>query len=115
MACSSKALSADLRERAVVVIDGGLSRREAAARLGVSMSSATRWHALARRTGTAKPRRQGGDQRYGRIEAYAGVMLDAVAKQADIALADLRELVPGRSVSVGTTAAQGDSRSRRQG
>jgi len=42
-------------------------------------------------------------------------MLDAVAKQADIALADLRELVPGRSVSVGTTAAQGDSRSRRQG
>jgi len=63
LACSSKALSPDLRERAVVVIDGGLSRREAAARFGVSISSAIRWHALARRTGTAIPRRQGGDRR----------------------------------------------------
>lgn len=32
----------------VAAIDGGLSRRGAAARFGVSVSSAIRWHQLAR-------------------------------------------------------------------
>lgn len=38
----AKALSQDLRDRVVVAIDGGLSRRGAAARFGVSVSSAIR-------------------------------------------------------------------------
>ena len=84
----TKSLSVDLRERVVAVIDGGLSRRQAAARFGVSVSSAIRWHALARRTGTAMPRQQGGDRRSGRIEAHADVILAAVAKQPDITLAE---------------------------
>ncbi|MGI4746799.1 MAG: hypothetical protein ACRYFY_12280 [Janthinobacterium lividum] len=90
----TKALSVNLRERVVAVIDGGLSRRQAAARFGVSVSSAIRWHALARRTGTATPRQQGGDRRSGRIEAHADVILGAVAKQPDITLARV-----GRAVS----------------
>lgn len=97
----TKALSIDLRERVVAVIDDGLSRRQAAARFGVSVSSAIRWHALARRTGTATPRRQGGDRRSGRIEAHADVILGAVAKQPDITLAELRERLAGHGVSVG--------------
>jgi len=97
----TKALSVDLRDRVVAVIDGGLSRRQAAARFGVSVSSAIRWHALARRTGTATPRRQGGDRRAGRIEAHADVILSAVAKQPDITLAELGELLAGHGVSVG--------------
>ena len=97
----TKSLSVDLRERVVAVIDGGLSRRQAAARFGVSVSSAIRWHALARRTGTAMPRQQGGDRRSGRIEAHADVILAAVAKQPDITLAELRELLAGHRVSVG--------------
>jgi transposase len=97
----TKALSVDLRDRVVAVIDGGLSRRQAAARFGVSVSSAIRWHALARRTGTATPRRQGGDRRSGRIEAHADVILSAVAKQPDITLAELRERLVGHGVSVG--------------
>ena len=36
----TKALSIDLRERVVAVIDGGLSLRQAAARFGGSVSSA---------------------------------------------------------------------------
>ena len=84
----TKSLSVDLRERVVAVIDGGLSRRQAAARFGVSVSSAIRWHALARRTGTAMPRQQGGDRRSGRTEAHADVILAAVAKQPDITLAE---------------------------
>ena len=86
----AKSLSVDLRERVIAVIDGGVSRRQAAARFGVSVSSAIRWHALALRSGDATPKRQGGDRRSGRIEAHAGVILDAVAKQSDITLAELR-------------------------
>ena len=97
----TKALSIDLCERVVSVIDGGLSRRQAAARFEVSVSSAIRWHALARRTGDATPRRQGGDRRSGRIEAHADVILSAVSKQPDITLAELRELLTGHGVSVG--------------
>ena len=91
----------DLRERVVAVIYGGLSRRQAAARFEVSVSSAIRWHALARRTGDATPRRQGGDRRSGRIEAHADVILSVVSKQPDITLAELRELLTGYGVSVG--------------
>ena len=97
----AKSLSVDLRERVIAVIDSGVSRRQAAARFGVSVSSAIRWHALARRSGDATPKRQGGDRRSGRIEAYAVVILDAVAKQSDITLAELRDLLAARGVSVG--------------
>ena len=85
----------------MAVIDGGLSRRQAAARFGVSVSSAIRWHALARRTGAATPKRQGGGRRSARIEAHADVILGAVARQPDITLAELRELLAGHSVSAG--------------
>ena len=97
----AKSLSIDLRERVIAVIDGGVSRRQAAARFGVSVSSAIRWHARALRSGDATPKRQGGDRRSGRIEAHAGVILDAVAKRSDITLAELRDLLAGRGVSVG--------------
>lgn len=97
----AKSLSVDLRERVIAVIDGGVSRRQAAARFGVSASSAIRWHALVRRSGDATPKRQGGDRRSGRIEAHAAVILDAVAKQSDITLAELRDGLAGHGVSVG--------------
>ena len=51
--------SQDLRER-VVKAAATTSRRQAAARFGVSASSAIRWTALARTKGDATPRRQGG-------------------------------------------------------
>ena len=93
----AKSLSIDLRERVIAVIDGGVSRRQAAARFGVSVSSGIRWHALALRSGDATPKRR---PALGRIEAHAGVILDAVAKQSDITLAELRALLAGRGVSV---------------
>jgi len=97
----TKALSVDLRERVLAVIDGGVSCRPAGAGFGVSVSSAIRWHALARRTGNATPKRQGGDRRSGRIEAHAPVILAAVAKKPDVTLAELRDELAGRGVAVG--------------
>jgi transposase len=55
-----KALSVGFRERVLAVIDGGVSCCQAAARFGVSVSNAIRWHALVRRTGSSTPKRQGG-------------------------------------------------------
>jgi transposase len=64
----ANALSVDLRERVVAAVSDGLSRRAAAARFGVSVSSAVRWVELARNSGGVAPKPRGGDQR---IEAHA--------------------------------------------
>ena len=42
----ARALSVDLRDRVVAAIAGGLSRRQAAVRFGVSAASAVRWQQL---------------------------------------------------------------------
>jgi putative transposase len=57
----ARAYSLDLRERVVVaVLQGGLSRREAAARFGVAVSTAIKWVERYRQTGSAAPGKMGG-------------------------------------------------------
>ena len=51
----AKALSVDLRQRVIEAIRQGMSRRQAAARFGVSTSSAIRWAAQLRTTGDRRP------------------------------------------------------------
>lgn len=96
----ARALSVDLRRRVVRAIEGGASCRQAAARFGVSASSAIRWHALAREAGDPAPKRQGGDRRSARIEGHAPLILGAIARQSDITLADLRTELAGRGIAV---------------
>ena len=96
----SKALSVDLRERVVAAIAGGASCRAAAARFGVSASSAIRWGALERTTGSVAPKALGGDRRSERIEAHAPLILGAVADKADITLAELQAILAERGVAV---------------
>ena len=95
-----KALSVDLRDRVVAAVEGGLSRRKAAERFGVSISSAIRWTVRSRTSGTVRPRPMGGDQRSGRIEAYAPVILAAVEAKSDITLVELRAMLAERGVAV---------------
>ena len=97
----SKALSLDLRTRVLAAIAGGLSCRQAAARFGVSASSAIRWRALERQQGDARPKALGGDRRSGRIEAHAGLILGLVEETPDMTLEELRAALAGRGVSVG--------------
>ena len=82
-------LSEDLRVRVIEAVRTGASRRQAAARFGVSVSSAIRWAAEWRASGTA-PRAQGGDRRSDRIEAEAAFLLARVAETPDVTLAELR-------------------------
>jgi transposase len=97
----SKALSLDLRSRVLAAIAGGLSCRRAAARFGVSASSAIRWRTLEREQGDAKPKALGGDRRSGRIEAHAGLILALYEETPDITLDELRRALAERGVAAG--------------
>ncbi len=57
----SKPCSMDLRERVVAAVEsGGMSRNQAAGRFGVAPSSAIKWVARFRATGSAAPAKMGG-------------------------------------------------------
>lgn len=95
-----KPLSLDLRKRIVAAVAGGMSRRKAAERFGVSPASAVRYCALDAKQGDARPRPQGGDRHSHKIEAHADFILDAVARKSDVTLVELRALLAQKGVSV---------------
>ena len=98
----AKYLSEDLRIRVIEAVEAGASRRRAAARFGVSASSAIRWVDVWRRTGRTAPYPRGGDRRSGRIEGAAEFLLAKVEETPDITLAELQALLKERDLSVGT-------------
>ena len=83
-------LSMDLRSRLLAAIDDGMSCRGAAARFGVAPSTAIRWHAQRRETGSFAPRPQGGDMRSRRVEERSDDILALWAARKDITLEELR-------------------------
>jgi transposase len=85
----TKPLSTDLRLRVVTAVEGGMSRRAAAARFGIAPSVAVKLYELWRTTGSVEPRPQGGDRRSQRIEALAEAILALVEAQPDITLEEI--------------------------
>ncbi len=96
-----KSLSDDLRVRVVAAVEAGTSRRQAAVRCGVRVSSAIRWVRAWRDRGEIRARPQGGDRRSGWIEAQAGLLLGQVEQRPDMTLAELQDLLRERGVAVG--------------
>jgi transposase len=92
----SKALSLDLRTRVLMAVHAGASHREAAARFGVSAASVSRWRALQRRQGDARPGPLGGDRRSSRIEAQAPLILALIATTPDATNDELRAALAER-------------------
>ena len=88
-----KSLSLDLRSRVIAAVEDGLSRRAAAERFGVAAASAVRWVRAWRDTGASDARRQGGDRRSERIEAYADVILLAIDARKDITLVEIAAML----------------------
>ena len=82
-------LSDDLRRRVIAAVDGGMSRRGAARRFGIALSTAIKWVRAWQRTGSYRPKPQGGDRRSHRIEARAEVVLTLVEETPDMTLADI--------------------------
>ncbi len=98
----AKSLSVDLRRRVVAAVEGGMSRREAAAHFRVGVSSAIRWVSQARKTGQVTPKPQGGDRRSRAIEAQAQRILGVVAAKPDSTLEELKAALgaEGHSFSI---------------
>ena len=85
-----QALSMDLRVRLLAAIDDGMSCRGAAARFGVAPSTAIRWQAQWRETGSVAAKPQGGDMRSRGVEERAEDILDFWRARKDISLEELR-------------------------
>jgi len=94
----------DLRARALAAVDGGMSRRAAAGRFGVSVSSVIRWDAARRGTGGFAPKPQGGDTRSRRIEARHAVVMEALNAERDQSLEELRVRLAERGIATSTSA-----------
>jgi transposase len=97
----AKALSVDLRERVIAAVESGVSGRQVALRFEVSPSSVSRWRGKLVQEGEIAPKRQGGDRRSGRIEAYAELILNAVTAAPDITLAELQGMLKDEGLTVG--------------
>jgi len=86
------ALSDDLRERVVEeVVQGGLSRNQAAARFKVSVASAVRWVKRFKTTGEISPAPCGGDRRSGRIESHRDYLLGLIRRRPDVTMLEIQE------------------------
>lgn len=99
-----KPLAMDLRKRALAAVDAGMSRRAAAGRFGVSVSSVIRWDAQRRATGKFAPKPQGGDTRSRRIEARHAEVMAAFEEARDQSLEELRVRLADRGVATSSSA-----------
>jgi transposase len=80
----SKAVTLDLRNRVLQAVAEGASHRQVAAHYGVSAASFSRWRALERIEGDARPGPLGGDRRSARVEAQGPLIKRLVEATADI-------------------------------
>jgi transposase len=81
-----KAYSGDLRERVIEAVATGASRREAAERFEVSVSSAVKWLQYWRDRRSAAPKLRGGS--ISPLEEFAAEVLALIAEQPDLTLVE---------------------------
>lgn len=89
----AKPLSEDLRVRVIQAVEGGMSRRAAAERFGISPASAVRFVREWRESGTQRAKRQGGDRRSHRIEAHREFILSALEAKPDLTLEEIAKML----------------------
>ena len=93
--------STDLRERVVLAVGEGASRRAAARVFRISASSAIRWVERQDRTGSVCPKPRGGHCR-SPLEGHASWLLELVAREKDLTLEEIAVRI-GRELGVETT------------
>ena len=81
--------SDDLRFRVVEEVGAGSSRRAAAERYSVSVSSAIRWSARAASEGSPQPRKQGRPAGKGPLARYLDYLIAVVEAEPDITMPEL--------------------------
>ena len=90
------ALSMDIRKKVMKAIEGGMSRRKAAARFDIGPATAVRWAKRVETTGEVAPLMMGGDRRSRRIEAHADFILAQIEGKPDLTIMELREKIRER-------------------
>ena len=91
-----KPYSPDLRERVVRAVEAGASCHEAAASFEVSVSSAIRWVARWRRTGSALAKPMGGKR--SPLDAHKDWLLALIAAEPDLTLQEIRGRLRARGI-----------------
>ncbi|WP_156630183.1 IS630 family transposase [Methylobacterium sp. Leaf112] len=96
-------LSADLRERVVVAIEAGASRREAARRFKVSLASAVRRYEAFVREGRTWAKPMGSDQHSHLSEAQADLIRQTDEARPELFLHELRAQLAEYGLKVGVS------------
>jgi transposase len=96
-----KPYSQDLRERVVRAFEAGASCHEAAATFEVSVSSAIRWVARWRQTGSVAAKPMGGKR--SPLDGYKDWLLALIAAEPDLTLEEMRARLRGRGILVSTS------------
>jgi transposase len=99
----AEGLFGDLRIRVIGAVEGGLSARGAARRLGVGESTATAWVGRCRRTGSSEAKSQKGRSR-SPLAAHAPWLLALIAAEADLALEEIGERLAARGIQVAASS-----------
>ena len=81
--------SQDLRDRVIGAVEDGMSARAAGRLFGVSESSAIKWVARWRRTGSGAAKRMGGYRR-SPLDAHADDLLGLIAARPDLTVDEIR-------------------------
>lgn len=105
----SKALSLDLCTRALAAVGSGASHRAAAARFGVSAESVSRWRALERAQGDARPGPLGGNRRSDRVEAQASPIRQLLEELPDVTAENFAERLESAASGSATARSSGSS------
>jgi transposase len=98
----TKAYSLDLRERVIAAVEGGASRREAAERFEISVSSAIRWMQRWTSAGNAAAAPQGGSR--SPLEDHASWLLALIAAQPDLTLEEVVAAMRKQGIAGSRTA-----------
>ena len=97
------AYSADIRGRVIASVESGSSRREAAEEFDVSASSAIKWVAAYRTTGSCAAKPRGGST--SPLEKYATFLLTLIEGQPDLTLDEVVCAMRKRKLPGSRTAA----------
>lgn len=97
------AYSTDIRGRVIASVEGGSSRREAAEEFDVSASSAIKWVAAYRTTGSCAAKPRGGST--SPLDEYENFLLTLIKGQPDLTLDEVvsamrKDKIPGSRTAV---------------
>jgi transposase len=99
----TRALSNDLRVRALAALSAGESCRAVAARFGVAVSSVVKWSQRYRATGSVAPGKMGGHRRP-ILEPHRAFITERIAQTPHLTLHKLKDELAARGVKVSHNA-----------